>query len=280
MKKWIIAACLFGSIQLMALNPQDDEQIMRVLQGEKAQKLNRKVTQFYLTHPKTFNYLYDGGKEVALVFERYFDKAIFLVEQYPNERIMQQMEERLGGMKEMLDKREYLIKVGLFLAFGVYDLNTYQDAKSWKDLLEVQTGIFNHNLQMMTMRREIKRGLLDPEVLEALEKNLVETIEVFCQKSKDPFFHDSILSLIKGCNSREGILKHYKISQTVLEIENIDSEAERQVIAFNETMMEELKEALAKYFSSENIANQFIEMTSETFDLPMIPDHLRGPTQS
>lgn len=276
MKKWIIAACLIGSVQLVAYNPKEDEQLMRVLNSEKAEKLNRKVTQFYLTHPKTSRYLHEGGQEVARVFERYYDKAFFLIDQYPNERIMQQMEGRLEGVKEMLDQRDFLIKVGLFLAFGIYDINTYQDAKSWRDLLATQTGIFNHNIRMVTLKREVKRGIEEPEALELLEKNLMETIRVFCQKSNDPFFHNTVLSIIEGCDTREGILKHYKITGTQLEVDDIESEAMEQVIAFNETMMEELKEALKKYFSAESIADQFIEVTSDTFDLPTLPAHLRG----
>lgn len=87
MKKWIIVACLIGSVQLMAYNPKEDEQLMRVFNSEKAEKFNRKVTQFYLTHPKTSSYLYEGAQKVARVFERYYDKIFFLVEQYPNDWI-------------------------------------------------------------------------------------------------------------------------------------------------------------------------------------------------
>lgn len=186
------------------------------------------------------------------------------------------MEARVEGVKEMLDQRDFLIKVGLFLAFGIYDINTYQDAKSWRDLLETQTGIFNHNVQMIALKRDIKRGLEDPEALELHEKNLMETIRAFCRKSTDPFFHNNVLSIIEGCDSREGILKHYKIVATQLKIYDIESEAEEQLIALSETLMVELKETVKKYFSAESIADQFIEMTSETFDLPALPAHLRG----
>lgn len=275
MKKWIVFVCMLWCVGACAYE-SGEESLVRVLQGPNGEKLNRKMTQFYLTHPKTSEYLYAGAKKLFDVIDHYYQKGYFLIEQYPNERIMQQFEERLKGLKEVLDQREMVTKMGLFLALGVYDLNSYTDSKSWKALLDLQTELFNGNIATVQIRKEIKHGEREEEDLYVHERNLLSKVVSFCEQSKDPFFHRQLLPLIKNSESREGVLKLFKVTQTTLELNEIPTEAEEKLELFSRSLLGELKMTAQKYFSEERLAEAFVEMTSETFDLKRVPSHLRS----
>ena len=274
MKKWIVFVCMLWCMGVSAYE-SSGESLSRVLQSPNGEKLNRKMTQFYLTHPKTSEYLYAGVKELFDVIDQYYQKGFFLIEQYPNERIMQQLEERLQRLKEVLDQREMVTKMALFLSLGVYDLNSYTDSKSWRALLDLQTEIFNGNIAGVQIRKEIKHGEREEEDLIVHERNLFNKIVAFCEQSKDLFFHGQLLPLIKNAESREGVLKLFKVTQTTLEIGEIPTEAEEKLELFSIALLGELKMTAMRYFSEERLAEAFVEMTSETFDLKRVPSHLR-----
>lgn len=67
MKKWLIlGVCFLTSVVFAGSSYNDREAFKALLNGEKTEKLSRKVIQFYVSHPKTAEYFYKGGDVIAL----------------------------------------------------------------------------------------------------------------------------------------------------------------------------------------------------------------------
>ena len=105
---------------------------------------------------------------------------------------------------------------------------------------------------------------------------VLNKIILLCEKSTDPFFHDELLPMIKDCEVREDLIKSYKVlresSNSIGEL----TDAEELFQEVNEEMWEDLKDAAEKYFSKESITERFIEITSDTFDIPNLPKEFRS----
>jgi len=276
LKKWLtISVCLFTSL----LSAKNSDQTHTFLSNPKGVELNIKVIRFFATHPKTSEYLFHGTEALASVLEKYNDETQQLIKKYPNERASSLAEKRVSNIQYFLDNREVFSKVGFFLFLGVYDLDAYQDTKTWKQLIKTQDSIFSHYIKRAQAKANFESFLVaknegnDP--LEKLELELMANIKAFCQKSSDPFFHTTLYLLIKDCQTREKVLKLFAPirDETAIDEESgeVFSEGEGAYQMLNEKMWLELKRAVKKYFDRKETLEYCIEVVSDTFDIPNYP---------
>lgn len=269
MKRWFFIGAFFIASTLTAGMPYETKMAFKaLLQGEKAKKLNSKVIQFYVSHPKTAEYLHQGGEVAASILEKYCAETEKLIEKYPHTQSTVLAEKRVANIRYFLGHKVPLTKAGLFLFLGVYSLDDYQDAKSWKKLLELQTMIANHLAQRAHLKGE--RENLQEGALQKMEYDLMAKIQRFCQQSADPFFHSTLLPYIKGCQTREDVLKLLAPLRDETEVipGEVVSEAEEAYASLNQEIWDELKDGIDAFFSRPETLEQFIDITSDTFDIP------------
>ncbi|MCB1109455.1 MAG: hypothetical protein KDK64_00595 [Chlamydiia bacterium] len=273
MKKYIFfGVCFFANALFGGLAAQVD--FKALFKSPKGQKLNQKVFQFYVSHPKTAEYFYEGGKSLKEILETYCEATQKLIDVYPQAYASKVAEKRVENIRYYLSHSETLTKLGLFLALGIYSLNDYQDPKSWKQLLQTQEAILTHYIK----RGEIKADLKACESawsrggcpLEELEKELMQSIKAFCLKSADPFFKTTVYGVIKDCNVREDILKYLLPlrDETMPVSGEIITEAEEAFAALNEDIWLRLRAEIKRFFDRPETLERFIEITSDTFDIP------------
>ena len=111
---------------------------------------------------------------------------------------------------------------------------------------------------------------------ENMEQDLMTKIKQFCKNSKDPFFQNTLYGYIQGCQTREDILKYFAPLRDETKIDEemgeLASEAEEAYQRLNEKLWVELKTTVKKYFDRPKTLEQFIEITSDTFDIPYSPE--------
>ncbi|WP_316356178.1 hypothetical protein [Candidatus Neptunichlamydia sp. REUL1] len=173
--------------------------------------MSRKIVQFYVSHPKTAEYFYKGGGVISSILEEYCSQTEKLIQRYPGTLSSSLAEGRVANIRSFLSNQTALTKGGIFLFLGVYCLDDYKDAKTWKNLLSTQEEIALHHLNRAKLKADYKKyeaALINGEnPLEDTEKQLMTTIKSFCQRSSDPFFHDVLFTFMKECDTREDILK-------------------------------------------------------------------------
>ena len=257
--------------------------LIDLMGSPKGEKLNRKMIRFYTTHPKTAEYVDAGWEKLATVFRGYIHETKVLMEEYPQERASLLAEERVDLIEKMLENWEEIAKISAFLYLGVYPLEKYQDAQTWKELVKTQEEILYYYFE----RAQIK---MDDELLDAaaeqgvnlfvkLEERLMEKVKAFCAKSSDPFFHETLGQLIAPFKRREDILKYYvslrNETQLDAEVGEVSSAAEEAFAELNEESWWFLKDTLKEHFNVEAANEVLVDMTTDTFGLTHVPERFQ-----
>lgn len=278
MKKWLIlGVCLLTSVVFAGSSYNDKEAFKALLNGEKTEKLSRKVVQFYVSHPKTAEYFYKGGDVISSILEEYCTQTEQLIQRYPGAQSSSLAEGRVANVRSFLSNQIALTKGGIFLFLGVYCLDDYKDAKTWKDLLNTQEAIAFHYLNRAKLKADYKKCesalISGVNPLDDAEKKLMVTIKSFLKRSSDPFFHDVLFSFVKECDTREDILKFLSPlrDETMSVPGEVVTDAEEAFAALNEEMWDKLQAGIKEFFGSPETLERFIDITSDTFDIPYNP---------
>ncbi|MCB1085188.1 MAG: hypothetical protein KDK60_03710, partial [Chlamydiia bacterium] len=56
--------------------------VERIIANPSAQTLGKKALAFYLTHPKTTDYVYQGADEIVALFKNYCEESKILIKRY------------------------------------------------------------------------------------------------------------------------------------------------------------------------------------------------------
>ncbi|NGX50297.1 MAG: hypothetical protein K1060chlam2_00138 [Chlamydiae bacterium] len=287
-QRLILSLCLVFTLLFAGRSDAEELDLTALLDSPKLKKLNSKVMCFYLTHPKSADYLYEGGRAIESVLEEYCLATERLIEKYPQERASTLAENRVANLGHFLSNRETFRKMGIFLFFGVYDLNSYQDERSWKELLKTQESILQHYITKEKLKEEKGScaAACGEEIspVERLEYALMAKIKNFCQLSKDPFFHTTLYEFIRESKSREDLLKLFAPlrDETLIdeELGEVVSEAEEAFESVNEVMWIKLKAEAKKYIERTESLERFIDITSDTFDIPHLPERFKEMEKS
>ena len=278
MKKWLILGiCLLTSVAFAGMSYKDEAALKALLFGEKSEKLNKRMIQFYVSHPKTAEYFYEGGDVISSSLEKYCNETEGLMKKYAGSQSTFLAGERVANIRNFLSQKSSLTKAGLFLFLGVYSLDDYKDAKTWKNLLHTQETITTHFLNRSKLKADYQK--MEAAMAEGknplvdTEKHLMTTIQNFCRRSADPFFNSVVFPMIKGCNTREDILKSLSPlrDETATIPGEIVTDAEEAFAELNEEMWEELTDGIENFFNRPETVERFIEIASDTFNIPAPP---------
>lgn len=278
MKKWLLlGVCLLTNVVFAGSSYNDKEAFKALLNGEKTEKLSRKIVQFYVSHPKTAEYFYKGGDVISSILEEYCSQTEKLIQRYSGSLSSSLAEGRVANVRSFLSNQIALIKGGIFLFLGVYCLDDYKDAKTWKDLLNTQEAIAFHYLNRAKLKADYKKCesalISGVNPLDDAEKKLMTTIKSFFRRSSDPFFHDVLFSFVKECDTREDILKFLSPlrDETTSALGEVVTDAEEAFAALNEEMWGKLQLGIKEFFGSPETLERFIDIMSDTFDIPYHP---------
>ncbi len=279
MRKPILTLLVFCFLSVSAFPKLSSEAYREILRQPQSEKLSRKMNQFYLSHPKTSEHLYESGDVVALVLESYCDRTQAIIKKYPLDPASSLAEKRVANFRNFLDKKGDLIKTGLFLFLGVYSLDAYQDSKTWKELIELQGDLGTHLLNRSKLKtnygERMEGEARGEDLLLDLEVKLMDHVRVFCQRSTDPFFSGVVLPMIKECRTREEVLKLFAPwrDETQPIPGELLTDAEEAFDDLNQETWGRLKRELENFFDSPLTLERFIEITSQAFSIPP-PKHL------
>jgi len=192
MKKWMsciaIVACVFFSTGVQAMDVEVDHAQVEAM----------------VKNPSALQHIQEGVMKLLEITEEYIKEAIILESRYPDEEDAQLFREAYAKAKPYLDDQDMIIRAFPLLHAGCFDVSYYKG-----DLIalrELQNMILETEIKENIYWKAYENGELSQKryclQLDVMEEECMEKIKTFCQESPDPFFNQTLATVLKQCEDR------------------------------------------------------------------------------
>lgn len=155
-------------------------------------------------NPSALEHLQKGLKKLLTVTTDYIQEATILANRYPNIDETLLFKEALKTAQPYLDHPDIILRAFPLLHAGCFDASGYKGDVA--KLGELQDMILTTEIKENILWDAYKSGELSVKKfnfhIDFMEEECMEKIKSFCEESVDPFFNQTLATILQNCEDR------------------------------------------------------------------------------
>lgn len=160
------------------------------------------------------NHLYTFFSRFTALLSDFNESGRQLITLYPNERISLQLERKLDDLSPLMTEDHREMKAALFITLGIYKISEYHDPNTIDQFRDLQSQIAMSALKELFLAAAYLSDRINEEGFYAhiaeVETSINQKIRCFCENATDPFFSETVISILDVIPTRVDIIHYFK----------------------------------------------------------------------